>query len=695
MVRYHDPEDLTLSYDFWENLLGQVYEATQAPPRSFRRFAKEPFWVKSLRTRFNSELNEASRVAVGQTLLKALKITKLQRDLAQVALNASQGRRVWASRKSLLPILGFCVNQVKIFDVDRCNTLVAEEYRERWGLPDLERQEDTAWLRTLGFFNHYDDPIVPSLLEDALDDIKAPRKIDSDFACTAMIKVSGWSQRLKGCIQACLGNPEFWNNVTLGGHLGNKIKGFGTPAQTRVVIPQPAIAKIGHAYVARAIIPVLDSYTDSKGLKGLIFGLSKGGQLQELHTSVYHILEYGRDHFNKGMVGITDIKAHHDQIRYGLVLRSLLGRGVPFFLAVGCIRLHRNPQVSISLMDSNTGVIQRDRGLMQGAGTACILARVSVEDCFAATLEKISHSSLGIAIRCEQLRLDFRIALLSWSDNIFVVASSEQDLATLTALVESELWNEHRLRLKEDREILPAYPYHFQGYKWSDSFGKTWSVVPEAKVLGPVLTANGSCHEDVKRGISQINKAFWANSKFLINSHIPMSKRLAKLNCMAGGIIRSRGAAWVPCKTTADLITKAQNQCIRIMLKLKRLPGESPEQYNLRRNRKIKGFKEVSWAIFHLDSAISWVSHMQRHPEDFSSRLFQYCKHWVSQNRYFDRSGGSRTHSRSHRGFVFRYDKDAWTTLFSPQGSKDKKYRLSLAKEMFDWIRQPLHLRPQ
>eukprot|EP00959_Pyramimonas_sp_CCMP1952_P150144 3141805-Pyramimonas_sp.AAC.1 len=63
-VKYHDPEDFTLSFDFWENMLGQVYEATQAHPRRLRRIAKEPFWVKSLRTQYNSVLNEASRVAV-------------------------------------------------------------------------------------------------------------------------------------------------------------------------------------------------------------------------------------------------------------------------------------------------------------------------------------------------------------------------------------------------------------------------------------------------------------------------------------------------------------------------------------------------------------------------------------------------------------------------------------------------------
>ena len=239
---------------------------------------------------------------------------------------------------------------------------------------------------------------------------------------------------------------------------------------------------------------------------------------------MYHILEYGRDHFDKGMVGITDIKAHHDQVRYGLILKSLLGRGIPTFLAVGCVRLHRNPKVSISLLESSTGVIDRRKGLMQGAGTACMLARVTVEDCFCSTMEKINNKALGLQIRSEELDLSFRLSLLSWSDNIFTIGPKFEEVAELTKILEGELWDLHRLHLKQEREILAASAYTFNSYERTDNFGSTWNIVSEAKVLGPILTSNGSCNLDVKRCLIQINKAFWANSKFLINVKIPIEK---------------------------------------------------------------------------------------------------------------------------------------------------------------------------
>ena len=106
------------------------------------------------------------------------------------------------------------------------------------------------------------------------------------------------------------------------------------------------------------------------------------------------------------MIGATDLKAHHDQIRYSLVLRSLIGRGIDVFLAVGCVRLHRNPKISISVLESSTGIIDIRKGLMQGAGTACMLARATVEDCFCSTLEKINRKALGIHFKSEALGFD-------------------------------------------------------------------------------------------------------------------------------------------------------------------------------------------------------------------------------------------------------------------------------------------------
>ena len=146
---------------------------------------------------------------------------------------------------------------------------------------------------------------------------------------------------------------------------------------------------------------------------------------------------------------------------------------------------------------------------MQGAGTACMLARVTVEDCFCSTLEKINRKALGIHFKSEALGFGFKLSLLSWSDNISTIGPKFEDVAELTRILEGELWDIHRLHLKPDREILTASTYAFNAYDRTDDNGSTWSIVSEAKVLGPILTSNGSCNMDVKRGLLQINKAFW------------------------------------------------------------------------------------------------------------------------------------------------------------------------------------------
>eukprot|EP00959_Pyramimonas_sp_CCMP1952_P432193 9050641-Pyramimonas_sp.AAC.1 len=87
---------------------------------------------------------------------------------------------------------------------------------------------------------------------------------------------------------------------------------------------------------------------------------------------------------------------------------------------------------------------------------------------------------------------------------------------------------------------------------------------------------------------------------------------------MACGIIRSRGAAWVPSKHTWDFISKTPNKLINITLKTKRQSEGTSDQFNPRRNRKVKQYRGVCRTLVHTESASSWLAHVQRHPEDHS-----------------------------------------------------------------------------
>ena len=86
---------------------------------------------------------------------------------------------------------------------------------------------------------------------------------------------------------------------------------------------------------------------------------------------------------------------------------------------------------------------------------------------------KINNKALGIQLRSEALGLDFQLSLLSWSDNIFTIGPRFEEVAELTKILEGELWNLHRLHLKQDREILAASTCTFNPYERTDDNGST------------------------------------------------------------------------------------------------------------------------------------------------------------------------------------------------------------------------------
>eukprot|EP00959_Pyramimonas_sp_CCMP1952_P121572 2542165-Pyramimonas_sp.AAC.1 len=98
-------------------------------------------------------------------------------------------------------------------------------------------------LRSFGFFDHFETPVARDMLNGASDGIKAPRKTDSYLGCIAIVETVGWTNGINLCIQAALSSNTFWPAIIFQGRLGGKLKGFGRPSQTRVVVPQPTIAK--------------------------------------------------------------------------------------------------------------------------------------------------------------------------------------------------------------------------------------------------------------------------------------------------------------------------------------------------------------------------------------------------------------------------------------------------------------------
>ena len=184
---------------------------------------------------------------------------------------------------------------------------------------------------------------------------------------------------------------------------------------------------------------------------------------------------------------------------------------------------------------------------------------------------------------------------------------------------------------------------------------------------------------------SLIWKAFWSNEHILLNTRIPYTKRQALLDSFGRGVIQSRAASWVPARNTYESWDKLQNKLLALLLRLFPEPDETPERFSIRRNRAVGRIPRVPWSQHAARSAVTWVSHMLRHPTDPAGRCWQVQNAaWIADRRSSASSKAtnavSRTCTRDGKGKIYRFDDSGWTKTaeVSPDDSPHKVHRSTL-----------------
>ena len=220
-----------------------------------------------------------------------------------------------------------------------------------------------------------------------------------------------------------------------------------------------------------------------------------------------------------------------------------------------------------------------------------------------------------------------------------------------------------------------------------DSRQRVWKLFPECRILGPVISCNGSTAIDQAKAFAAIRACYFRNARFLCNQRVPLARRLQKLDQVAHGIIRSRAAAWPPCRTTEEAIDRLQFQILGFMQRLRKAADETPQQYAIRRGRTMSRATQSQWSLVHLESCLSWLSHMQRHPDCPAARaLSTQDSEWVKRQR--TTSGSiTRTNTRSAAAKVYRWDQVGWTRAFDPAGTRDKERVRALARALLENLR--------
>lgn len=210
------------------------------------------------------------------------------------------------------------------------------------------------------------------------------------------------------------------------------------------------------------------------------------------------------------VMAAQDIQWAFDSMVHGLLMNSLLRRGLPAHMVANLMRELLGFQAQIRL--PNTGVrppFRFDRGGKQGG--------VETPDQFNTLLEAIMEPVVvSWRERCLGLKIDEdseeRIAHLTWADNIFILAENNGQLKTMTNAVylHKLCWEPASL------EVMAAGSLSGSNVTTSvqaaDGQMIRYKQVREMMVLGNLLDAVGSTEASVDYRLELAEKSFCLNA---------------------------------------------------------------------------------------------------------------------------------------------------------------------------------------
>ena len=152
--------------------------------------------------------------------------------------------------------------------------------------------------------------------------------------------------------------------------------------RTRGIIPQSTLLRVLIHVVLDVIGPYVDCYSKKHGTANRALGAKGGGQILDITTVCQQSLALGRNLLDQAAVGQMDIRTCHDHMDRVEMTNSLKRRGVPMPWCVAALRTQRCPKIQIKLRNSETGVVQRQRGALTGNSFAPVMGCLLVEDGF-------------------------------------------------------------------------------------------------------------------------------------------------------------------------------------------------------------------------------------------------------------------------------------------------------------------------
>ena len=188
------------------------------------------------------------------------------------------------------------------------------------------------------------------------------------------------------------------------------------------------------------------------------------------------------------------------------------------------MRLHRCPKVKFRVGNEHTPFLERSKGVLTGAASSGMLARVCIEDTFLAALPEMTTRGF-------ELDGDRKLVGMSWSDNVFTFASTVEDACMMMDMWAFYLEHMCGLRLKATSHEVIASSCSLYAPSSFLRGGVVWKKLPSIISLGQCISCTGGQSEDRKR----LKKAWEPLSgEIPKSSHVP--KFLFKLVCVSGQV---------------------------------------------------------------------------------------------------------------------------------------------------------------
>ena len=443
-------------------------------------------------------------------------------------------------------------------------------------------------------------------------------------------------------------DDAFFESLAIKGRIASKVSGPCLPSQTRAVTPLPCILGVIDSFVDAELKKIVDTAAASCG-SGFMECAVKRRQILDCTFSLSLHLEKSLDCHGRGAIAGADIKSFYDFIDPLLIYRWLVARPSNIQVAASFLRLHVLPQVELSVGKEVASISCKTLGVFTGTRTAGTAGRIPVLD--------VASSRMHI---WEQLATSYgpvKTCLASFVDNLYTASKDPLDGVALLNDAEQHLQVRWGLTFGRQSKFVMAA----DGYEGDDleSLAHTdWRVVTSEKVLGHILTNNGSIDQDFDAMRNSMWASFWMNFKpALQKADANIKRRFLDGSVKALG--QFRWTRWPYQKSVAKALDQTQSHMVSMLFPTVWLDGESSSDFFRRRslNSGRLAATHGRWSSYWAAHVRRWHAHVMRGNDTTSWCHHIYTYHnrvWLLERRLNQSRGNetSRTNTRNTRGNV-------------------------------------------